>query len=86
MIDTEIFEYENCNNYTCFEVIIKMANKLIEEKGIKKSDIVEYRTEIGGQRKKEEIFGVIKQQYLGGNKLGISRPNMRKRGKWYAVS
>lgn len=45
MIDTEIFEYESYNNYTCFEEVLKMVNELIEGKGIKKSDIVEYRTE-----------------------------------------
>lgn len=57
MIDTEIFEYESCNNYTCFEEVLKMVNELIEEKGIKKSNIVEYRTEnwkteTGGERKR----------------------------------
>lgn len=45
MIDTEIFTYESCNNYICFEEMLKMVNELITEKGIKKSDIVEYHTE-----------------------------------------
>lgn len=45
MIDTEIFEYESPNNYTCFEEVLKMVNELIKDKGIKKEDIVEYRTD-----------------------------------------
>lgn len=45
MINTEIFEYENCNNYICFEEVLKMVNELILEKEIKKIDIVEYHTE-----------------------------------------
>lgn len=36
MIDTEIFTYESCNNYICFEEVLKMVNELITEKGIKK--------------------------------------------------
>lgn len=45
MIDTEIFEYESYNNYTCFGEVLKMINNLIKEKGIAKSDIIEYKTE-----------------------------------------
>lgn len=45
MIDTEIYTYESCNNYTCFDEVLKMVNELIKEKEIKKKDIVEYRTE-----------------------------------------
>lgn len=45
MINTEIFSYESCNNYICFEEVLKDVNKLIKERNIKKDDIVEYRTE-----------------------------------------
>lgn len=45
MINTEIFEYESCNNYTCFQEVLKDINELIKERKIKKDDIVEYRTE-----------------------------------------
>lgn len=45
MIDTEIYEIENYNNYNCFDEGLKIVNDLIKEKEIEKSDIVEYRTE-----------------------------------------
>lgn len=44
MINTEIYEMENYNNYTCFDGVLKLVNDLIKEKKIKKSDIIEYRT------------------------------------------
>lgn len=53
MIDTEIFEYESYNNYTCFEEVLEMVNKLIKEKRIKRKNIVEYRTE---NEKREDIY------------------------------
>lgn len=45
MIDTEIYTYESWSNFICFDEVLKMVNKLIKEKEIKKMDIVEYRTE-----------------------------------------
>lgn len=45
MINTEIFSYESCNNYACFEEVLKDVNELIKEREIKKENIVEYRTE-----------------------------------------
>ena len=45
MINTEIFEWESVNNYTCFEEVLKLVNDLIEKNNINKSDIIEYRTE-----------------------------------------
>lgn len=45
MINTEIFEVKNCNNYKCFDEALKHINDLIKENRIKREDIVEYRTE-----------------------------------------
>lgn len=45
MIKTEIFHSYSRNNYYCFEDVLKMVNDLITENGIKKEDVIEYRTE-----------------------------------------
>lgn len=44
MIKTEIFSHQSPNNYTCFDEVLKMVNELIKKEGIKKEDIIEYRT------------------------------------------
>lgn len=56
MINTEIFTYENRNNYTCFDEVLKMVNSLIEEKRIKKEYIIEYTTENWVTEKNGEDF------------------------------
>ena len=56
MINTEIFEYESINNYTCFDEILKMVNDLVRERKISKSDIIEYKTENWSEETHGELF------------------------------
>ena len=44
MIRTEIFESSSQNYHTCFENALIDVNNLIEKEGLKKEDILEYRT------------------------------------------
>lgn len=45
MINTEIFEVYDYNNYICFKEVLALVNELIRDNSITKTDIVEYRTE-----------------------------------------